>query len=277
MESSSRSISLLGHPARLLPNAPARQPPPSPIPLSRFFLARDHGAAPLPSDLATSSRACRSPAVLLHSPRCPRAVLVALAMALRRQVPCVPRRCSHRCRFARAADRLPACPARHFASLLNRPPRSLASASVLPSRPPLPVHARCFRTSPPRPPRPRPPPPAEVVLAVLVAQQFEDTLVRTPLSAGAVSFALVLSSSAGALTLSAFVEPLVIFLILVVNAAIGVWQETNAEKALEALRQIQSDHAAMLRCSDEEKVLLQDVLHPSPASTSYSTHDQNQG
>ncbi|KAE8784271.1 Acyl-CoA-binding protein [Hordeum vulgare] len=25
-------------------------------------------------------------------------------------------------------------------------------------------------------------------------------------------------------------------------------------------------------CSDEEKVLLQDVLHPSPASTSYSTH-----
>ncbi|KAI4995455.1 hypothetical protein ZWY2020_035358 [Hordeum vulgare] len=25
-------------------------------------------------------------------------------------------------------------------------------------------------------------------------------------------------------------------------------------------------------CSHEEKVLLQDVLHPSPASTSYSTH-----
>ncbi|KAE8817840.1 putative clathrin assembly protein [Hordeum vulgare] len=28
-------------------------------------------------------------------------------------------------------------------------------------------------------------------------------------------------------------------------------------------------------CSDEEKVLLQDVLHPSPASTSYSTHDDS--
>ncbi|KAI4986361.1 hypothetical protein ZWY2020_018991 [Hordeum vulgare] len=82
---------------------------------------------------------------------------------------------------------------------------------------------------------------------LLVAQQFEDTLVRIPLAAGAVSFALALSSSAGALTLSAFVEPLVIFLILVVNAAVGVWQETNAEKALEALRQIQSDHAAVLR------------------------------
>ncbi|KAI4998064.1 hypothetical protein ZWY2020_053406 [Hordeum vulgare] len=35
--------------------------------------------------------------------------------------------------------------------------------------------------------------------------------------------------------------------------------------------------ADLTGCSDEEKVLLQDVLHPSPASTSYSTHDQNQG
>ncbi|KAI4974386.1 hypothetical protein ZWY2020_047666 [Hordeum vulgare] len=81
----------------------------------------------------------------------------------------------------------------------------------------------------------------------LVAQQFENTLVRILLAAGAVSFVLALSSSAGALTLLAFVEPLVIFLILVVNAAVGVWQETNAEKALEALRRIQSDHAAVVR------------------------------
>ncbi|KAI4974726.1 hypothetical protein ZWY2020_048333 [Hordeum vulgare] len=81
----------------------------------------------------------------------------------------------------------------------------------------------------------------------LVAQQFENTLVRILLAAGAVSFVLVLSSSVGALTLLAFVEPLVIFLILVVNAAVGVWQETNAEKALEALRQIQSNHTVVLR------------------------------
>ncbi|KAE8782772.1 calcium-transporting ATPase 4, endoplasmic reticulum-type-like [Hordeum vulgare] len=61
------------------------------------------------------------------------------------------------------------------------------------------------------------------------------------------SFVLTLSSSSDALTLSAFVEPLIIFLILVANAAVGVWQETNNEKALEALREIQSDHAAVLR------------------------------
>ncbi|TVU18187.1 hypothetical protein EJB05_34267 [Eragrostis curvula] len=84
-------------------------------------------------------------------------------------------------------------------------------------------------------------------LLQLLLQQFEDTLVRILLAAAAVSFLLALSTSAGELTLSAFVEPLVIFLILVVNAAVGIWQETNAEKALEALREIQSDHAAVLR------------------------------
>ncbi|KAG2616040.1 calcium-transporting ATPase 1, endoplasmic reticulum-type-like [Panicum virgatum] len=84
-------------------------------------------------------------------------------------------------------------------------------------------------------------------LLQLLAQQFEDTLVRILLAAAAVSFILALFSSAGEVTLSAFVEPLVIFIILVVNAAVGIWQETNAEKALEALREIQSDHAAVLR------------------------------
>ncbi|GJM94414.1 hypothetical protein PR202_ga11055 [Eleusine coracana subsp. coracana] len=86
-------------------------------------------------------------------------------------------------------------------------------------------------------------------LLQLLAQQFEDTLVRILLAAAAVSFLLALSSSDDGFSLSAFVEPLVIFLILVVNAAVGIWQETNAEKALAALKEIQSDHAAVLRDS----------------------------
>ncbi|XP_066362867.1 calcium-transporting ATPase 4, endoplasmic reticulum-type-like [Miscanthus floridulus] len=81
----------------------------------------------------------------------------------------------------------------------------------------------------------------------LLLDQFEDTLVRILLAAAAVSFLLALSSSGAAPTLAAFVEPLVIFLILVVNAAVGVWQEANAERALDALREIQSHHAAVLR------------------------------
>ena len=44
-----------------------------------------------------------------------------------------------------------------------------------------------------------------------------------------------------------YVEPLVIVLILVLNAIVGVWQESNAENALEALKSMQSDTAKVWR------------------------------
>ncbi|KAH7842550.1 hypothetical protein Vadar_006618 [Vaccinium darrowii] len=83
----------------------------------------------------------------------------------------------------------------------------------------------------------------------LILDQFNDTLVRILLMAAVISFILAWydGGESGGDELTAFVEPMVIFLILILNAIVGVWQENNAEKALEALKEIQSDSACVIR------------------------------
>ena len=87
-------------------------------------------------------------------------------------------------------------------------------------------------------------------LWALVLEQFDDALVKILLAAAAVSFALAYVENreldAGH-SITAYVEPLVIVLILILNAIVGVWQESNAENALEALKEMQSEHAKCLR------------------------------
>ncbi|CAO2188040.1 unnamed protein product [Urochloa humidicola] len=84
--------------------------------------------------------------------------------------------------------------------------------------------------------------PSPSLLSLLLAQ-LGDTLVRVLLAAATMSFALAYLDGAA----SSFVEPLVIFLILLANSAVGAWQETNAERALAALREAQCEHAAVRR------------------------------
>eukprot|EP01062_Namystynia_karyoxenos_P009579 TRINITY_DN1338_c0_g2_i1.p1 TRINITY_DN1338_c0_g2~~TRINITY_DN1338_c0_g2_i1.p1 ORF type:complete len:1048 (+),score=377.64 TRINITY_DN1338_c0_g2_i1:137-3280(+) len=81
----------------------------------------------------------------------------------------------------------------------------------------------------------------------LILEQFEDTLVRILLGAALVSFGIVVHEEGFAGGVSAFVEPLVILLILFINAFVGVWQESNAEKALEALKELASATAKVMR------------------------------
>jgi len=79
----------------------------------------------------------------------------------------------------------------------------------------------------------------------LVLQQFDDLLVKILLGAATLSFVLAFFEEGD--SVEAFVEPFVILLILVLNAVVGVWQEHNAENALEALKELQSCNAKVYR------------------------------
>jgi magnesium-transporting ATPase (P-type) len=72
-----------------------------------------------------------------------------------------------------------------------------------------------------------------------IVEQFEDVLVQILLASATISFIIAITGD-GDEGLTAYVEPFVILLILVLNAIVAIWQDSNADDAIEALKDMQA-------------------------------------
>ena len=72
-----------------------------------------------------------------------------------------------------------------------------------------------------------------------IKEQFEDLLARILLLAATISFVIAVMGD-GDEGIAAYVEPFVILLILVLNAIVAIYQDDDAESALEALKDMQA-------------------------------------
>lgn len=79
-------------------------------------------------------------------------------------------------------------------------------------------------------------------------EQFKDVMILILLMAAAVSFVIACVER----NPKEFFEPVLILVIVVVNAIMGVIQESKAEKALEALKNMSAPHSRVIREGREE-------------------------
>lgn len=87
--------------------------------------------------------------------------------------------------------------------------------------------------------------------------QFKDAMIIILLIAAAISFVIAVIEA----NPKEFFEPLLILLIVVLNAIMGVVQESKAEKALDALKNLSSPHARVIR-DGVEKIIDANLLVP---------------
>lgn len=82
------------------------------------------------------------------------------------------------------------------------------------------------------------------------AEQFKDVMILILILAAAISFAIACVEG----NAEEFFEPVLILLIVVMNAVMGVMQESRAEKALNALKGLSAPHARVIRDGKEQVI-----------------------
>jgi len=86
--------------------------------------------------------------------------------------------------------------------------------------------------------------------------QFKDVMILILLAAAAISFVIACVEGEP----KEFFEPVLILLIVVLNAVMGVMQESKAEKALDALKSMSAPHARVIRNGEEEVIDAVDLV-----------------
>ncbi len=86
--------------------------------------------------------------------------------------------------------------------------------------------------------------------------QFKDVMILILLAAAAISFVIAIIEQ----DLEGFFEPALILLIVILNAIVGVLQESRAEKALDALKSLSAPHARVLRNGSESLINAADLV-----------------
>ena len=87
--------------------------------------------------------------------------------------------------------------------------------------------------------------------------QFKDVMILILIAAAVISFAIACVEGEP----KEFFEPALILVIVILNAVMGVMQESKAEKALDALKNLSAPHARVIR-SGEERVIDASELVP---------------